>query len=56
MRRVYYLDWLARTGMVAGVGLMLQPWWAGGFGYGFFATAAFTLLHIFTSHLRLERP
>jgi len=51
-----WLDRLARAGMVAGVSLMLQPWWREGFRYGFFATAVFTILHIATSHTQLERP
>ncbi len=45
------LDRMAQAGMVVGVGLMLQPWWQGGLGNGFFATAFFTILHILTSHL-----
>ena len=49
-----WLDRGARIGMVAGVGLMLQPWWAWGLRIGFFATAAFTVLHIVTSHMRFE--
>jgi hypothetical protein len=41
--------------MVVGVGLMLQPYWREGLRYGFFATALFTVLHIITSHIDLER-
>ena len=37
--------------MAVGVGLILQPWWAGGFRVGFLAAAIFTLLHVATSHL-----
>ena len=51
-----WLDRLARVGMAVGVGLMLQPWWGGGMRYGFFAAAVFTLLHIATSHMDLEKP
>ncbi|HJP29002.1 MAG: hypothetical protein QF689_14785 [Candidatus Latescibacteria bacterium] len=45
------LDRVARFGLATGVALLLQPWWADGFRYGFFVTIAFTLLHIVTSHL-----
>lgn len=45
------VDLVARIGLAAGVTLLLQPWWAEGFRYGFFVTAFFTLLHIVTSHL-----
>ena len=45
------LDILALAGMAAGIGLILQPWWLAGFRSGFFATLAFTVLHIVTSHL-----
>lgn len=48
---VRLLDIVARTGLALGVGAMLQPWWADGFQWGFFATILFTLLHIVTSHL-----
>ena len=40
--------------MAAGICLIFQPWWSQGFRYGFFATAAFTLLHIITSHVNLS--
>ena len=46
------LDLLARAGLAAGITMMLQPWWAAGFRWGFFVTAAFTLLHIATSRLQ----
>ncbi len=49
--RVVYLDRLARSGMLIGVALMLQPWWGQGLRYGFLVTAISTLLHILTSHL-----
>ena len=50
------LDLLARAGLAAGIAMMLQPWWAAGFRWGFFVTAAFTLLHIATSRLRTGGP
>ena len=50
------LDLLARAGLAAGIALMLQPWWAAGFRWGFFATAAFTLLHIATSRPQFRGP
>ena len=50
------LDLLARAGLAAGIAMMLQPWWAAGFRWGFFVTAAFTLLHIATSRLRIGGP
>jgi len=49
-----WLDRMARVGMAAGVGLMLQPWWAWGLRIGFFATAVCTVLHIITSHMQIE--
>lgn len=45
------LNLAALTGMGLGMGLILQPWWAGGFRTGFFATVVFTVLHIVASHL-----
>ena len=50
----YWLDRIAQAGMVLGVGLMLQPWWKAGFRWGFLATAAFTILHIITSHMQID--
>ncbi len=50
-----WLDRLARAGMIIGLGAMLQPWWQEGLRYGFFATAIFTVLHIVTSHMDLQR-
>jgi hypothetical protein len=47
---------IALLGMVIGVELMIQPWWAGGMRAGFFATAAFALGHIVVSHLPERRP
>ena len=44
------LDRVARSGLAAGVALMLQPWWADGFRWGFFITALCTAGHIATSH------
>ena len=49
-----WLDRCALAGMVAGVGLMLQPLWGEGLRYGFFATALGTILHVITSHWRVE--
>ncbi len=48
------LDILALAGMGFGMALILQPWWPGGFRWGFFLSLAFTILHIFTSHM--NRP
>ena len=50
-----WLDIAARLGMGVGIACMLQPWWREGFRYGFFIAAGFTILHIVTSHLQLER-
>ena len=47
---IRWADRIARLGMVLGVVLILQPWWAGGLRWGFGATAVFTLLHIVASH------
>ena len=51
---ICWLDRCALAGMVAGVGLMLQPLWGEGLRYGFFATALCTILHIITSHWQIE--
>ena len=51
MRMIVWFDVIARVGLAAGVALMLQPWWADGFRWGFFATTLFTVVHILTSHL-----
>ena len=48
---IKYVDIAALVGIALGVGLIFQPWWQGGFRLGFFATAAFTVLHIVTSHV-----
>ena len=48
------LERAALGGMVLGIGLMLQPWWAGGLRAGFFATLACTLFYIVVSHLPAE--
>ena len=45
------VDLAARVGLAVGIALLLQPWWANGFRYGFFATILFTVAHIITSHL-----
>jgi hypothetical protein len=45
------LDKLSLIGMALGVALMLQPWWVGGFAFGFFLTLGSTVLQIVTSHL-----
>ncbi len=46
---IRWFDRWARAGMVAGVGLMLQPLWGTGLKYGFFIAAFSTLLHVATS-------
>jgi len=44
-------DILAIATMLAGGALMLQPWWRGGLGIGFWILLAGTLAHIVTAHL-----
>ncbi|HUW31577.1 MAG TPA: hypothetical protein VM223_08180 [Planctomycetota bacterium] len=51
MNLLAFLDRSSLTGMALGIGLILQPWWAGGFRAGFFVTAAAAMLHIITSHM-----
>ena len=51
-----WLDRCARVGMVAGVGLMLQPFWGTGLKYGFFVAIVGTLLHVVTSRRHTEEP
>ncbi|MBL8695037.1 MAG: hypothetical protein JNJ88_13165 [Planctomycetes bacterium] len=46
-----WADRAALAGLAVGVALMLQPWWAAGFRFGFFVVAAFTVVHMVTSHL-----
>jgi hypothetical protein len=45
------LGLIALAGIASGIGLILQPWWEGGFRAGFFVTIVFTILHIVVSHL-----
>ena len=45
------LDRLSLIGMALGVGLMLQPWWPGGFLAGFLVTVMSTVAQIVFSHL-----
>jgi hypothetical protein len=45
------LDKFSLIAMAAGVAMMLQPWWSGGFQVGFFVTLAATVMQIVTSHL-----
>lgn len=54
-RLLRLFDTLSLIGMSAGVALMLQPWWADGFRFGFFVTLACTLLQIVISHLSDNR-
>ena len=51
---ILLMDRFARVGMAVGICFIFQPWWSEGFRYGFFTTAAFTLLHIITSHVDLS--
>lgn len=45
------------SAMLAGLALILQPWWHRGFAAGFFVTLAATVAYIITSHLiRPEAP
>ena len=46
-----FLDRSCLVAMALGVGLLLQPWWAGGFVVGFWLTLAGTVGQIVTSHL-----
>ncbi|MBN1809243.1 MAG: hypothetical protein JW909_09265 [Planctomycetes bacterium] len=54
MKRI--LDIAALSGMAAGIALLMQPWWPGGFRLGFFATLVFTVVHVFTSHMNKDGP
>jgi hypothetical protein len=45
------LNRIALAGIGLGIGMILQPWWAGGFRIGFFATIVFTVGHIVTAHI-----
>jgi len=46
------LDRACLVMMALGVGLLLQPWWSGGFAVGFWLTLAGTVGQIVTSHVR----
>ena len=48
------LDRAALAGIAAGIAMLVQPWWAGGFRIGFFVTLAATVFHIVTSHVAAE--
>ena len=47
-------DRAAQLIMVSGAVMLLQPWWREGFRFGFFVAATGTILHLVTSHWRLE--
>ena len=49
MKRAF--DRLTLLGIAVGIAVMLQPWWDGGFRFGFFFTAAATICQIVVSHL-----
>ena len=51
-----WLDRLCLLLMALGVALMLQPWWAAGFGAGFWLVLVGTLGQIVTSHLLPRKP
>ena len=53
---IRWLDRCALMGMVAGVGLMLQPFWGVGLRYGFFVAIVCTLLHVVTSRRQMDEP
>jgi hypothetical protein len=50
---IHVLDRAAQTGLVAGISLVLQPWWDQGLRVGFFVTLVATVLHIITSHIQM---
>ena len=45
------MDRVTLCGMGVSIALMLQPWWSGGFKFGFFCTIVFTIGQIVFSHL-----
>ncbi|MEO6708337.1 MAG: hypothetical protein ABI054_12190 [Planctomycetota bacterium] len=45
------LDKLSLLAMVAGIALVLQPWWRAGFQIGFAVTGAGVVLQIVAAHL-----
>jgi hypothetical protein len=48
---IRWLDRSCLAAMALGVGLMLQPWWTGGFATGFWLVLAGTIGQIVTSHM-----
>jgi len=48
------LDRASLVGMACGVGLMVQPWWAGGLQAGFFVTLGAVVLQIVVGRLVTE--
>ena len=44
------LDGISLGAMVAGIALVLQPWWREGFPWGFAVTAAGVVLQIIAAH------
>ena len=45
------MDRVTLGGMGVSIAFMLQPWWSGGFKFGFFCTIVFTIGQIVFSHL-----
>ncbi len=54
--RTATLEGLSLQGMVLGVAVMLQPWWAGGMRAGFFLAGVSTIAQIVLGHLRRRAP
>ena len=52
---IVVLDRSTLVAIAAGIAIMLQPWWAGGFRLGFLVTLVATLAQIATSHLLPRR-
>ena len=48
---IAWMDRLALAGLGLGIALMLQPWLASAFRWGFFVALGCTVLQIVTGHL-----
>lgn len=56
MAWIRIIDRASMIAMVVAIVLMLQPWWSGGFQFGFWFLLVTTLIQIVFSHVPLREP